>query len=97
MVYKHVKQYWCETIENFGENDQRPEFWLIWGPKYWAFDDHIVHISESSSNEHIKLDVNAEEFFFNKIVKNLNFDWFESPKWSKNLDLWGLYFTHQQK
>ena len=29
-------------------------FGPISGPKNWALEDHIVHIPESSSNEHMK-------------------------------------------
>ena len=66
---EHVKQYWCETSENFRESDQSPELDLLWGPK-WS--QTIVHISESSSNEHIK-QVWCE-YRENKIVENLNFE-----------------------
>ena len=96
----------AKPVENFRENEQRPEFILILGPKWhlrpifsthlkvlatsmwsntqmkpvkrflkkrtyiriltdvgtpkwpriWASEAHVVHISESSSNEHIKQD-----------------------------------------
>ena len=58
---EHVKQYCCETSENFfWESDQTPEIWLTLGPKIthklglWG--PYILHISESSSNKHIKQD-----------------------------------------
>ena len=54
------KQYWCETSQNLWESDQTPNFlYLRWGPKWprnWVFEAHILHISESSTNEHKKQD-----------------------------------------
>ena len=41
----------------FLENDQRPEFLLIWGSKVaqkWAPEAHILHTSKSTCNEHVK-------------------------------------------
>ena len=43
-----------EPMKTFWESDLSPEFWLTLGvqsgPKNWAFEAHIVHISESSPN-----------------------------------------------
>ena len=96
---------WCITdvkpVKTFWESDQTPEFDLLWDlkwPRNWAFEAHIVYISESSSNDHIKQDwCESGGKLFDKIFENLNFDSFGSPKWSKNLGLWSLLFTHLQK
>ena len=48
-----------QPVKTFWESDHRTEFLLTFGPKMaknWAFMAHIVHISESRSNEHIKQD-----------------------------------------
>ena len=45
-----------KPLETFWENDQRPQFYTYSVPKIWAFEAHIIYISESSSNEHIKQD-----------------------------------------
>ena len=56
-------QWACETIlmwnqwKLYEKVTRVQNFDLLWGTKWpqnWAFDAHIVHISESSSNEHIK-------------------------------------------
>ena len=64
----HIEKYlqWaCEAIlmwkewKLFEKVTKHQHFYLLWGPKWprnWAFDAHIEHISESSSNEHIKQD-----------------------------------------
>ena len=47
----------AQPVGNFLENDQRPEFWLIWGPKrpkIWASEAHILHTSKSTWNEHVR-------------------------------------------
>ena len=47
----------AQPVGNIWENDQRPEFWLIWGPKWpqnWASEAHILHTSKSTWNEHVK-------------------------------------------
>ena len=59
---------WSNTdvkpVKTFWESNQKEEFWLIWGPKNWAFEAHIVHITESSCNGHKnKTGVNSEETF----------------------------------
>ena len=75
---------WSNTdvkpVETFLESDQTPEFWLT-----WSFEAHIVHISESSSNEQRKQDwcEMIQRKLFNKIYVNLNFDSFGDKKWSK--------------
>ena len=72
----------------FRESDQTPEFWLTVGPKK-AFEAHIVHISESSFNEHIKQDwCESRGNFLTKYLKT----WILT-----HLGLWGLSFTHLQK
>ena len=46
-----------KPVEIFWENDQRPEFLLIWepkGPKNWASEAHILHTSKSTCNAHVK-------------------------------------------
>ena len=46
-----------KPVENFWQNDQRPEFLLIWGPKWpknWTSEAHILHTSKSTCNEHVK-------------------------------------------
>ena len=57
---EHVKQYANEASKNvFRKKNKHQNFDLLWGPKWpriWAFEAHVVHISESSSNEHIKQD-----------------------------------------
>ena len=57
---EHLKLYWCETSENVLKKWPNSRiltyFGVRNGPKKWAFGAHIVHISESSSNEHIKQD-----------------------------------------
>ena len=140
---EHVKQYWCETSENFlrkwpktwiltylggqnwlrpifpkplkvlamsmwtilmreqwklWESYQSPEFWLtFWGPRWpknLAFDvkAHIVHISESSSNDYIKQDLRIQRKL-NKIVVNLKFHSFGGQKiWAS-----GTYLLHTLK
>ena len=47
----------AQPVGNFLENDQRPEFLLIWGPKrpkIWASEAHILHTSKSTWNEHVR-------------------------------------------
>ena len=51
-----VNQYWWETSGNILENDQRPKFLLIWGPKWpknWLSEAHIIPTSKSTCNEHV--------------------------------------------
>ena len=61
---------WSNTdvkpVKSFWESDQSPEFWLTLRSKMsqkGAFQAHILHISESSSNGYIKCetDVNPGE------------------------------------
>ena len=42
----HVKQYWCETNENFWENYQRPEYGIILEPRM-ASDAYILYTSNN--------------------------------------------------
>ena len=35
----------AKPVEKFWENDQRPEFLHIWGPKNWPSEAHILHTS----------------------------------------------------
>ena len=44
------------SVKTFWESDQTPEFWLTLGLINWAFEAHVLLISESSSNQHIKRD-----------------------------------------
>ena len=64
----HILKYlqWaCEAIlkwnqwKRFEKVIKDKNFDLLWGPKWlrnWAFETHIVHLSESSSNRHIEQD-----------------------------------------
>ena len=52
---------WSNTgvkpVKTFWKNDQRPEFVLLWGPKWspnCAFKAHIPHTTECTCNEHVK-------------------------------------------
>ena len=48
-----------KPVKTFWECDQSPKFWVTLGPKWpkkLPFEAYIVHISISSSNEHIKQD-----------------------------------------
>ena len=64
IVYTHLKvvTMTCETVpmwnhlKLFEKMTKDHNFRPIWGPKIWALEAHIVHISRSSSNEHIKQD-----------------------------------------
>ena len=98
---EHVKQYWCETNENFLRKLPNTRILAYFGaPKRlrnWAFEAHTVHISESSFNEHIKQDwCESRGKFLTKYWKlEVWLTW--GHKWPINLGLWGLSFTHQQK
>ena len=64
-----------KPVKTFWENNQRPEFWTCFGTKNWASEAHTAHISESSSNEHIKQDWwESRGNALTKRVENLNFD-----------------------
>ena len=70
------------------ESDQNPEFWPTLGSKMaqkLALESHIIHIYESSSNEHIEQDRCESRI--------LNFNSFGGPKWPKNLCLYGIFYT----
>ena len=52
---------WSNTdmkpVKTFWENDQRPEFVIIFGSKWLqnlASEAHIPHTTENTSNEHVK-------------------------------------------
>ena len=72
-------------------------FGPIWGPFNWASEAHIVHISESSYNEHIKQDWYESRGSFTKINEDLRFDLFGGSKWPKNVGLWGLILHTYKK
>ena len=81
-----------KPVKTFWENNQRPEFWACFGTKNWASDAHTAHISESSSNEHIKQDWwESRGNALTKRVENLNFDLVGGPK----LGLWPLLHTYK--
>ena len=87
---EHVKQYWCETSENFLRKWPKSRILIYFGvqngPKIAPLRP-ILNISlKSSSNEHIKQDCCESRGNFLTKVENCNFD----PKWPKNLGLWGL-------
>ena len=77
-------QWVCEAIlmwnhrKLFEKVTKVQNFDLLWGPKWptnWAFEAHVVHISESNSIEHTKQDwceFRGKHFII--IVENLNFD-----------------------
>ena len=68
------------------------------GPKMCAVGAHIVHIFESSSNEHIKQDwCESRGNFITKYSKTWNLTHLKAPNRPQNLGLWGLSFTHIQK
>ena len=50
---EYVKQYWYEPVETFGENNQRPKFWPILGPKNHTFEAHILHTTKNTSNVNV--------------------------------------------
>ena len=63
----HIKvlgmSMWSNTVvkplKTFWEITKHQKFVLLWVPKWprnWAFEAHILHISEGSSNAHIKQD-----------------------------------------
>ena len=84
---KHVKQYWCETSEDFLR--KWPMTWILTyfgaqnGPEIWPLRPTLYA-------RYSKIDVNPKENF-NKILKNLNFDSFGGPKWPQNLGLLHTY------
>ena len=68
-----------KPAKTFLASEYSSEFWFILGSKIvqnWTFEAPIIHISESSSNDHIKK-------LFNKIVENLHFDSFGGLNWLK--------------
>ena len=84
---------WSNTdvkpVETFWESDQSPEFLHTLGSKMakknWAFEAHIVHISESSSNEHIKQDwCESRGNLLTKLSKILIWFIFYTPTSSSN-------------
>ena len=63
-IWKYL-EWACEAIllwnqcKRFEKVTKHQKFFLLWDPKWprnWAFDAHILHISESSSNAHTKKD-----------------------------------------
>ena len=78
-------QWACEAImmwnqwKLFEKVTKVQNFDILWGPKWpknWAFEAHIVHISESCSNDHKKARLMwIQGKLFNKIVENLNIFW----------------------
>ena len=60
-----------KTVDLFLENDQGAEFWH----QKWQKQAFILHISKSSSNEHVKQDMNPREilakYWKNLILTNL--------------------------
>ena len=61
---------------------------LFVGPKWpgnWASGANIQHTSKSSSNWHVHQDwCETSGQFFEKMIKDRNFDLFGGPKWPKN-------------
>ena len=71
----------AQPVGNFWENDQRPEFWLIWGgakwPKNRASEAYILHTSKSTWNEHVKqYCCETSENFLRKWPNTRNFSYF---------------------
>ena len=86
-----------KPVENFWENDQRPEFLLILRPKNSTSDSHILPTSKSTCNDQVKQ-------YWSETSENY------SRKWPKNwiltylgyqngpkLGFWGPYSTHRWK
>ena len=93
----HTSRSTHEACENFLRKWPNTRILTLWGPKWprnWAFEDHIVHISESSSNEHIKQEWCESKG--NVLLQNIRKPEFLLIWRSKNLGLWGLSFTHLQ-
>ena len=84
-----------KPVEIFLENDQRPEFLFIWGPKKWASEAHIVHTSKSTCNEDVKQYwCEASENFLRKWPSTrITF----GPKMAQKLGIWIPYCTHLWK
>ena len=68
----HVKQYWCETSENFLRNWPKTRIMTPLKaqnlPHKWASEAHIAHIPEDNTNEHIRQDWRESKghFFYKK-------------------------------
>ena len=95
---EHVKQYCCETSENFLRKWPNTRNLTNFGaqkrPTNWDFAAHIFHISENSSNKHIKQDwCESRANFLTKYSKTCILTHLEA----QNLGLWGLSFTQLQK
>ena len=77
----------AQPVGMFLENDQRPEFLLIWGPKWpknWSSEAHILHISKSTWNEHVKQYCCETSENFWEITKHQNLFLLWGPKWPRN-------------
>ena len=90
----------AKQVEKFWENDQRPEFYLFWGPKWpknWVSGAHIIHTSKSTCNEHV-------EQYWSETSENLwesdqtpEFLLVLGPKIVQKLGIWCPYCTHLWK
>ena len=101
IFYTHLKvlgmSMWSNTVvkpvKTFEKETKHQKFFLLWGPKWprnWAFEAHILHISESSSNVHIKQDwCESRPNFSTKYSKAWIFTLLEA----QNLGLWCLFYT----
>ena len=84
----------------FEKVTKHQNFDLLWGPEWprnWTFGAHIVHISESSPNGHIKQDWSESTGnFFRKYSKTLIMTHLESKSGPK---IWasGAYLLHTYK
>ena len=92
---------WSNTdvkpMKTFWENEQRPEFWLILGPKM-ALKLDLYGIYSTHSWTYLQWACEAiliwnQWKLFEKVTKVQNFDLLWDSKWPQNMGLWGLSFT----
>ena len=77
---------WSNTdvkpVKTVRENDQRLQYWLIWGANWsqnWASEAHILHTFKSSYNQHVKQ-------YWCEISRNI------LRKWPKT-GIWDLFWS----
>ena len=85
----------AKPVEIFWENYQRPDFLLIWGPKNWASEAHILHTYKSTWNGHVKqYCCETSENFLRKWPNTRNLSYFGAQNGPEIGPLRGTYFIH---
>ena len=84
-------------MRNQLENDLRPEFWLILGPKVaqnWSSEAHILHTSKSTWSEHVKqYCCETSENFLRKWPNPRNFSYFGAQNGPEIGPLRPIFYT----